>query len=191
MLRTVSGSRCCGVGDPVACGMSCFPGLYAAFALVPMSVSVGFPFFGVSMRGFAGLGTAFALMPMIGAIGLPCTRVNMSGFVNFYTAFAFMPVLISIGLPVAGIAMCMIAAGCRDRNGFNYALADSAFLMFRTVGGSRCCCIDDPVACGMSFLTVLDHRAAAINFAYFPMIICIRLPIAVCNMGMLLTGMFI
>lgn len=105
-------------------------------------------------------------------------------------AGAFKPVLISIGLPLAAIAVGMIAAGCRDRIGFQYALADGAFLMLRTVSGSRCSGVDDPVAGGMSFLTALDNHAAANNFAYFPMVICIRLPLAASNMGMLLPGVF-
>ena len=135
MLRTGGGRRCCGVGDPVAGGMCCFLGLYAA-------------------------GT-------------------------------FKPVLISTGLPLAAIAVGMIAAGRRDRIGFQYALADGAFLMLRTVSGSRCSGVDDPVAGGMSGLSVPENRPAAIHFAYFPMVRCIRLPLAACNMGRYLTDMFI
>ena len=47
-----------------------------------------------------------------------------------------------------------------------------------------------PVAGGMSGLSVPENRTAAIHFAYFPMVRCIRLPLGACNMGMFLTGMF-
>ena len=43
MLRTVSGSRCRGVGDPVACGMCRFLGLISAGAFMPVLISIGFP----------------------------------------------------------------------------------------------------------------------------------------------------
>ena len=102
----------------------------------------------------------------------------MCCFLGLYAAGTFKPVLISTGLPLAAIAVGMIAAGRRDRIGFQYALADGAFLMLRTVSGSRCSGVDDPVAGGMSGLSVPENRPAAIHFAYFPMVRCIRLPLA-------------
>ena len=42
------------------------------------------------------------------------------------------------------------AAGCRNRSGFQHTLADGAFFMPRTVGGSRCRSINNPLAGAVS-----------------------------------------
>ena len=207
MLRTSGGRRCCGVGDPVAGGMCCFLGLYAAGTFKPVLISTGLPLAGIAV-GMIAVGcrnrTGFHDIAALGAFlmlrtggGRRCCGVGdpvaggMCCFLGLYAAGTFKPVLISTGLPLAAIAVGMIAAGRRDRIGFQYALADGAFLMLRTVSGSRCSGVDDPVAGGMSGLSVPENRPAAIHFAYFPMVRCIRLPLAACNMGRYLTDMFI
>ena len=89
-----------------------------------------------------------------------------------------MPVLISIGLPLAAIAVGMLAAaGCRNRTGFHYITALGAFLMLCTVSGSRCRSVGDPFAGGMCRFAVFNDDAAANNRTFFPMVICVKLPI--------------
>ena len=127
MLRTVSGSRCRGVGDPVACGMCRFLGL----------ISAG----------------------------------------------AFMPVLVGVSFPVRAIVVCMFDAGCRDRRGFHYIAANGAFLMLRTISGSRCRGVDDPFAGGMSCFAVFNDDATTINGTNVPMIVAVGLPL--CSRSML------
>ena len=70
----------------------------------------------------------------------------------------------------------LAAAGCRNRTGFQFTLANGAFLILRTVGGSRCFGVDDPVAGGMSCFAVFNDDATANNRTFFPMVILIRLP---------------
>lgn len=75
--------------------------------------------------------------------GICCCSVGnpvaggMSRFLRLCAAGAFMPVLISIGLPLAAIAVGMLTAGCRNSSGFQYTVANGAFLMLCTVSGSR------------------------------------------------------
>ena len=179
--------------------MCCFLGLYAAGAFMPVLVGVSFPLAGIAVgmiaagcwnrTGFHDIAALGAFLMLRTSGGRRCCGVGdpvaggMCCFLGLYAAGTFKPVLISTGLPLAGIAVGMI--------GFQYALADGAFLMLRTVSGSRCSGVDDPVAGGMSGLSVPENRPAAIHFAYFPMVRCIRLPLAACNMGRYLTDMFI
>ena len=74
----------------------------------------------------------------------------------------------------------LAAAGCRDRTGFQYTVANGAFLMLCTVSGSRCCGVGDPVAGGMScFLSLISAGA------FMPVLISIGLPVAAITVGML------
>lgn len=81
---------------------------------------------------------------------------------------AFFPVFDFIGLPLAAIAVRMLAAGSRDRTGFQYTVANSTFLMLCAVGGGSCNGVGDPVTGGMSCLSAINHNAAANNGAFLP-----------------------
>ena len=103
---------------------------------------------------------------------------GMCRFLSLCAAGAFMPVVDRIRFPIRAVAVGMLtAAGCRDRTGFHYITALGAFLMLCTVSGSRCFGVGDPVAGGMSCFAVFKDDAAANNRTFFPMVICIKLPI--------------
>ena len=85
-----------------------------------------------------------------------------------------MPVVVGIVLPLAAVAVSMLtAAGCRDGFGCHRITADGAFLMLRTVGGSRCRSINNPVACGVCCNIFLIAAGA-----FMPVVVGIVLPLA-------------
>ena len=74
----------------------------------------------------------------------------------------------------------LTAAGCRDGFSCHRITADGAFLMLRTVGGSRCRGVDDPFAGGMRCCIFLISARALM-----PVVVGIVLPLTAVAVSML------
>ena len=91
-----------------------------------------------------------------------------------------MPVVDRIRFPIRAVAVGMLAAaGCRNRTGFQYTVANGAFLMLRAVSGSRCRSVDDPVAGGMSSFLGLCATGA-----FMPVLVGASFPVSAVAVGM-------